>query len=339
MSARRLLHPLIAIAATILGGVATSVSLGAPDRGDATLQGEIRIAGSSTVGPITMAVADQFQEDYPSVRVSNAVTGTGGGFKKFVAGETDISNASRPIKPSEVDLAAANGVEFIELPVAFDGLTIAVGRSNHWCTDLTVDELKDIFLAGSTVERWSDIRTEWPDTPVELFIPGTDSGTFDYFKEVVAGKTGSIRDDVTVSEDDNVLVNGVSNTPGGLGFFGCAYYFQNRGKLRSIPISHEGGEPIPPTHDTIERGEYAPFSRPLFIYVNTRSAARPEVRAFVEFYMRNGGRIAEEVNYVQLPRTIYRQAFRSRFMLQETGTAYVNDESETVHPPLREQFN
>ncbi|MEM9083031.1 MAG: PstS family phosphate ABC transporter substrate-binding protein [Planctomycetota bacterium] len=304
-----------------------------------TLHGEIAIAGSSTVGPITMAVVENFSELNPSVLVSNAVTGTGGGFKRFTAGETDISNASRPIKPAEVRIAGENGIEFIELPVAFDGLSICVSKDNTWATDLTIDELNKIFSAGSTINNWSQIRDGWPDKELELFTPGTDSGTFDYFKEVVVGDEDFRATGLTVSEDDNVLVQGVAGAEGGLGFFGCAYYFKYKDLLRSVPIvPEEGGDPVKPTPDTIESGEYTPFSRPLFIYVNARAADRPEVAAFVEFYLRTAPRTAEEVGYVQLPRSYYRKAFLEVFGERLTGSIYLDDEGEETGKTLADRF-
>ncbi len=303
-----------------------------------SLQGHVRIAGSSTVGPITMAVAEEFNDQYPAVRVQNAVTGTGGGFKRFCSGETDISNASRPIKPSEVAAARDNGIEYFELPVAFDGLTIAVNPANTWTDQLTVEQLEALFRDGSSIRLWSDLDPDWPERPVKMFIPGTDSGTFDYFREVVVGEEGSIRGDLTVSEDDNILVKGVAGDTDAIGFFGCAYYFANTDKLRSVPIVNDRGVAVAPTHDTIESGRYNPFSRPLFIYVNQKSAQRPEVRAFVEFYFRHGGRLAEEVGYVQLPRKIAFLAMR-KFKTGKTGTHYHHETDQPADGGLVELFS
>lgn len=302
----------------------------------APLRGEIKIAGSSTVGPITQAVIEEFSKTQPEVRISNAITGTGGGFKKFTVGETDLSNASRPIKGSEAQAAQSGGIEFIELPVAYDGLTIVVNHDNTWCNDLTVDELKAIFLADSKVKSWKDIRPEWPATPVKMFIPGTDSGTFDYFKEVIAGDSGAIRSDVTVSEDDNVLVRGVAGEKGGIGFFGCAYYFENQDKVKAVAI--DGGQgAVEPTAQTIESGEYAPFSRPLFVYVNKRAAARPEVRAFVEYYLNNAPAMAKEVGYVPLPRDVYNRAKRN-FQKGKTGSAYLDENGQPRHGSVTDLY-
>lgn len=300
------------------------------------IKGRIAIDGSSTVYPITEAVAEEFGAVHRRVRVTVGISGTGGGFKRFVKGETQISDASRPIKAKELAVANENGLSFIEIPVAYDGLSIVVNKANTWCDNLTVDELKKIFLDGSTVSTWKDIRSNWPTVPVKLFIPGTDSGTFDYFKEVVAGKEGSIRADVSPSEDDNVLVRGIAGTKGGLGFFGCAYYFENKDKLKALAV--DGGKgPVMPQPKTIENGCYAPFSRPLFIYVNARDADRPEVDAFVQFYFTEGPALAEEVGYVRLPTQIY-DLGRKNFDLRKTGTHFLDDQGEKISGPLTEVF-
>ncbi|MFI4860311.1 MAG: PstS family phosphate ABC transporter substrate-binding protein [Phycisphaerales bacterium JB063] len=292
------------------------------------LTGDLDIDGSSTVFPITEAVAEDFRGPNPDMRVTVGVSGTGGGFKRFAAGETDISDASRPIKQAEIDACAENDVEFIEIPVAYDGLSIVVNPANDWAQDLTVEDLKAIFLEGSTVQTWQDVNPAWPATPIKLFIPGTDSGTFDYFKEVVAGKEGSIRSDVTASEDDNVLVNGIAGDEGAIGFFGCAYYFENTDKLRAVNINGVG-----PTAETIENGSYAPFSRPLFIYVSKASAEEAHVQAFVNFYLDKGPALAEEVGYVQLPAAI-QTAIRERWEARTTGTLFLDANGEKVTGPL-----
>ncbi len=322
-----LVAPLVATAA--IGMLQTSAHA-------QTLKGTVRIDGSSTVFPITEAVAEEFAEEAPRVRVTVGISGTGGGFKRFILGETDISDASRPIKAKEDAAAKKNAVEYIEIPVAYDGLSIVVNKKNTWCDSLTVAELTAIFSDGSTVTKWSDVRPQWPDVSIRLFSPGTDSGTFDYFKEVVIGKKGSVRSDMSVSEDDNVLVRGVSGEVGGLGFFGCAYYFENADKLNVVKI--DGGKgPVAPTPTTIENGTYAPFSRPLFIYVNAKSAYRPEVRSFVEFYLKHAGELAEEVGYVQLPKEIYKRA-ASNFKTRRVGTQYLNDAGEKVKGPITEVY-
>jgi phosphate transport system substrate-binding protein len=296
------------------------------------LRGTIKIDGSSTVYPITEKVAEEFSDEHPRVRVTVGISGTGGGFKRFAVGETDISDASRPIKHKEDRVCYENGIKYIEIPVAYDGLSIVVNKGNTWVDYLTVDELKKIFLDGTTVETWQDVRSEWPAEPIKIFSPGTDSGTFDYFKEVVAEDGKSIRSDMSVSEDDNVLVRGVVGEAGGIGFFGCAYYFENADKLKVVPI--DGGKgPVEPNPDTIESGEYAPFSRPLFIYVNAQSARRPEVKEFVNFYFDKGPELAEDVGYVKLPAEIYKRAKRN-FQTTKTGTQFLNEEGEKISGSL-----
>jgi phosphate transport system substrate-binding protein len=302
-----------------------------------TLTGAVKIDGSSTVAPITTAVAEEFLKAAPQVRVTVGISGTGGGFKRFTVGDTDISDASRPIKKDEADHSYEKGVQFIELAIAFDGLSVVINSANTWCDTLTIDDLKKIFLAGSKVNTWKDIRPEWPEVPVKLNAPGTDSGTFDYFKEIIAGKDGAIRSDMTVSEDDNVLVRGVEGDKGGLGFFGYAYYVANKDRLKVVKI--DGGKgPILPTHETIENGTYAPFSRPLFIYVNKASAIRPEVKAFVEFYLKECSRLVEEVGYVKLPQAILDRS-TANFAKLKTGTQFLNDKGEKVSGPLSKVYN
>ncbi|MBL4686829.1 MAG: PstS family phosphate ABC transporter substrate-binding protein [Nannocystaceae bacterium] len=301
-----------------------------------SLKGAVKIDGSSTVYPITEAVAEEFGAEYGRVRVTVGISGTGGGFKRFSVGETDISDASRPIKKKELDKAIENGVEFIEIPVAYDGLSIVVNKDNDFVDALTIDELKAIFLDGSKVKTWQDVRPEWPAIAVKIYAPGTDSGTFDYFKDVIAGKTGSIRADMSISEDDNVLVRGVAGDKGAIGFFGCAYYFANADKLRAVSIDGGSGAVLP-TKSTIESGEYAPFSRPLFIYVNAKAAARPEVNAFVEFYLENGPALADEVGYVRLPSDIIALT-KKNFRDGKTGTQFLDENGEKIHGPLAEVY-
>lgn len=297
-----------------------------------SLKGLIRIDGSSTVYPITEAVAEEFGKEYPRVRVTVGISGTGGGFKRFTIGETDISDASRPIKGKENDNAVANSIEFVEVPVAYDGLSIVVNKQNDWCDSLSVDDLKRIFLDGTSVNTWQDLRPEWPPVPIKIYAPGTDSGTFDYFKEVIAGKTGAIRSDMSVSEDDNVLVRGVSGDKGGIGFFGCAYYFENRDKLKAVAING-----VLPQPDTIETGVYSPFSRPLFIYVSTKSLDRPEVAAFVEYYLQHGPALAQEVGYVKLPQDVYNIASEN-IKNRRTGTQFLTSNGDKVSGSLTQVY-
>lgn len=323
------------IAAVAAAGALAASTPMSSDDDLSRMRGAVRIDGSSTVYPITEAVAEAFGEEAPRVRVTVGISGTGGGFKRFTVGETDISDASRPIKDKENKAAKQNGVEYIEIPVAYDGLTIVVNKENYWAKEFTVDDLKKIFLDGQNTKSWSDIRSEWPNIPMKIFSPGTDSGTFDYFKEVVAGKTGSIRSDMSVSEDDNVLVRGVMGEPGAIGFFGCAYYFENKERLKAVPVVNPSTKKaILPSSKTIESGDYAPFSRPLFIYVsnNSLSDKRPEVEAFVKFYLDNAAELAEEVGYVRLPKSVY-DAARSNFMKRKTGTQFLKN-GEKVHGPV-----
>ena len=277
------------------------------------LSGVVSLDGSSTVFPVSEAVAEEFLAVQPGVRVTVGVSGTGGGFQKFAAGEIDISDASRIIRDSEAEAARANDIAFMEIPVAYDGLSVIVNTENTWVDYLTVDELNMIWAPGSAVDSWNDVRPEWPDQPLRLYGPGTDSGTFDYFTEVVNGDSGSSRPDYTASEDDNVLVQGISGDVNALGFFGYAYYIANEAVLKLVPI--DGGEgPVSPSSTTINDGTYSPLSRPIFIYLSQPSAQRPEVRAFVEFYLDQAPALAAEVGYVAMPPEEYqasRDALRS----------------------------
>ncbi len=294
-----------------------------------SLSGKVAVDGSSTVYPITEAVAEEFGKTNRGVRVTVGISGTGGGFKRFTAGDLDISDASRPIKSDEVEKAQKNRVEYIELPVALDGLTIVVNPANDWCTDLTVAEIKKIFTvtlssggapSSPKVQKWSDVRPGWPGNPIKFYIPGTDSGTFDYFKEVVAGKEKAIRPDVSASEDDNVLVRGVSGDKNAIGFFGYAYYVENKDKVKAVAI--DGGKgPVQPSIETVNNGTYSPFSRPLFIYVGTKAAQRPEVDAFVKFYLKNVAKLAAEVGYIALPDEIAQRVVKN-YEVKKTGTQF-----------------
>ncbi|MDR0786860.1 MAG: PstS family phosphate ABC transporter substrate-binding protein [Gemmatimonadota bacterium] len=260
----------------------------------------LNIDGSSTVYPITEAVAEEFaSETHGATRVIVAVSGTGGGFRRFCAGETDISNASRVISETEIANCAAAGVEFLELPVAMDGLSVVVHSSNDFVECLTIDELRRIWEPESKVQLWSDVRAGWPARPIRLYGPGTNSGTFDYFTEEVTGKVGASRSDYTASEDDNVLVQGVSGDVNSLGYFGYAYFVENREGMKLLGVD-EGAGCVTPSPVTIENGSYSPLSRPLLIYVNRASLARPEVREFVEYYISTASRVADEVGYVPL---------------------------------------
>ncbi|WP_432797826.1 PstS family phosphate ABC transporter substrate-binding protein [Poriferisphaera sp. WC338] len=319
-------------ATTILGSVFAGEALAASKQ----LTGAVGIDGSSTVYPITEAVAEEFGEVAPRVKVTVGVSGTGGGFKRFSIGDTQISDASRPIKAKEDKKAKENGIEYIEIPVAYDGLSIVVNKNNTWVETLTVDDLKKIFLSDSKVKTWKDVNPAWPAIEVVMYTPGTDSGTFDYFKEKVAGKKGTFRGDMTVSEDDNVLVNGIAGDKGAIGFFGCAYYFENMNKLKAIAIDGGNG-PVLPSAETIENGSYSPFSRPLFIYVNAKAADSPQVDAFVKFYFEQGPALAEEVGYVRLPSAIYDIAQR-KYNSRHTGTHFLTADGEKRKGSLVELY-
>jgi phosphate transport system substrate-binding protein len=267
----------------------------------------IQIDGSSTVFPVTEAVAEEFQKAKKGkLKVTVGISGTGGGFKKFCRGETDISNASRPILKQEIEACKESGVEFFELPVAYDALTVIVNPKNDWATSMTVAELKKIWepAAQGKVTNWNQVRPNWPNAPLKLFGAGADSGTFDYFTEAVVGKAKSSRGDFTASEDDNVLVQGVANDRNALGFFGFAYYIENQKKLKAVAI--DGGKgPVAPAAKTVEDGSYQPLSRPIFIYVSKKAIAKPEVKEFVEFYLKNAPSLVKEVKYVALPAKAY----------------------------------
>jgi phosphate transport system substrate-binding protein len=273
----------------------------------------IQIDGSSTVYPITEAVAEEFQaKSGGDVRVTVGISGTGGGFKRFCRGETDISDASRPIKKSEMELCAEAGIKYFELPVAYDGLTVVVNKENDFVDYLTVEELKKMWepAAQEKVTNWNQIRSTFPDMPLHLAGPGADSGTFDYFTEAVVGESKASRGDFQASEDDNVIVQFVSRDKGALGYFGLAYYEENKGKLKAVPIKADAeAEAIMPSVKTVNNGTYVPLSRPLFIYVKDASITqRPVVREFVEFYLTEGGELAKEVGYVNLPAEAYKLA-------------------------------
>ncbi|MDH6098939.1 PstS family phosphate ABC transporter substrate-binding protein [Anabaenopsis sp. FSS-46] len=267
----------------------------------------VQIDGSSTVFPVTEAVAEEFQKAQRGVRVTVGVSGTGGGFKKFCRGETDISGASRPILQKEMDECKAAGIRYIELPVAYDALTVVVSKQNNWVNNLTVAELKKIWepAAQGKVNNWNQVRAGFPNASLKLFGPGADSGTFDYFTEAIVGKSKSSRGDFTASEDDNVLVQGVARDRNALGYFGFAYYSENTDKLKAVSING-----VAPSVRTVENGTYNPLSRPIFIYVSSKSIDKPEVKQFVDFYLKNGAKLSREVGYVGLPASAYTTAQR-----------------------------
>ena len=321
------LKPCLAATAIAVGVLGTSNGIQAQN-----LKGAVSIDGSSTVYPITEAVAEEFRSEAPNVRVTVGISGTGGGFKRFVIGETDISDASRPIKDKEFNAAIENGIEFVEIPVSYDGLSIVINKENTWAKDITVEEIRKIYLEKHAAKTWKDVRADWPDVEIKAFGAGTDSGTYDYFHEVL-GKKESIRPDMSTSEDDNVLVTGVAGNKGAIGFFGCAYYFENIDKLGVLAVVNDEGKAVKPAATTVEDGSYNPFSRPLFIYVNVDSADRPEVDAFVDFYLENAAELADEVGYVRLPSTVYDTA-RQRYENRVTGSCYWDDKMQPVKGPV-----
>ncbi len=287
----------------------------------------IKVDGSSTVFPITEAVAEDFGKASGGTKVMVGISGTGGGFKRFCRGETDVSNASRPIKEKEMSACRESSIDYIELPVAFDGLAVLVNTSNTWVDHLTVKELKKIWepSAQGVITRWSQVRDGFPDIEIRLFGPGTDSGTFDYFTEAVNGKSGSSRGDYTASEDDNVLVEGVASDKGSLGYFGVAYYEQNKDKLKVVPIDDEdsqnGDGAIIPTMETVKNGTYQPLARPIFIYVRKEAIKREKVKQFIEYYLKNAPALVEEVGYIPLPADAY-QAVSQRFANKIVGSVF-----------------
>ena len=268
----------------------------------------VKIDGSSTVYPITEAVAEDFQKAKKNaIKVTVGISGTGGGFKKFCRGETDISDASRPILKAEMEICKQAGIQYYELPIAFDAITVVVNPKS-FLKEISVEQMKTMWepAAQGKVTKWNQIDPAWPDAPIKLFGPGADSGTFDYFTEAVVGKAKSSRGDYTASEDDNVLVQGISRDVNAIGYFGYAYYAENTGKLKALPIIAKAGKPaVSPAEKTVLDGTYQPLSRPIFIYVNAKSLDKPEVKEFVDYYLKEGAKLAKEVKYVPLPANAY----------------------------------
>jgi phosphate transport system substrate-binding protein len=303
----------------------------------------ITIDGSSTVYPVTEAVAEEFQTANKGIKVTVGISGTGGGFKKFCRGEIDISSASRPILASEMKLASENKVEYIELPVCFDALTVVVNKANTWATTMTVEDLKKMWEPGAQgkITKWNQIRSEWPDQKIALYGAGSDSGTFDYFTEAVNGKSKASRGDYTASEDDNTLVRGVEGDKNAIGYFGYAYYAAHKNKLTAVKIAWDAKK-VPatePSPENVINGKYTPLSRPLFIYVNKKSLeTKPEVRKFVDFYLDNAPALTQEVKYVPLPAAAY-EAAKSRLAKMQTGTVFggVPEVGVTVEEILRRE--
>jgi len=317
----RLMHRNGARRVTILVTLALLGWFLSPTRSEtATL---IKVDGSSTVFPITEAVAEEFQkETRATVRVTVGISGTGGGFKKFCRGETDVQDASRPISASEMETCRTSGIQYYELPVAFDALTIAVSPLATWLDAISIAELKQMWDPSSQgrIVKWNQIRPSWPDTPLKLFGAGSDSGTFDYFTEAVVGKAKASRGDYTASEDDNTLVQGIANDKHALGYIPFAYYEPNKKRLKAVAV--DGGHgPILPSRETVENGAYQPLSRPMFIYVNAKSAGKPEVKRFVEFYLMQAPTLVPQVKYVPLPQQAYELAL-AHFKNGKLGTAF-----------------
>jgi phosphate transport system substrate-binding protein len=291
---------LFALAAIVSGfGISTTASAQQPI---------VKVDGSSTVYPITEGIAEDFQKSKKStIKVTVGISGTGGGFKKFCRGEIDIADASRPILAKEMEECTKAGIKYFEIPIAFDALTVVVNPKNSFIKQLSVEQLKKAWEADAQgkITTWKQIDPSFPDTPLKLYGPGADSGTFDYFTEAINGKSKSSRGDYTASEDDNVLVQGVSRDNGALGYFGYAYYEENKTKLRSVPIVNKQGKPVGPSETSVIDGSYNPLARPIFIYVSEASYKKPEVKEFVEFYLKNAAKISKEVKYVPLPASAY----------------------------------
>ncbi len=288
----------LALAAAACGGDDEETQAGGGSQTPA-LSGTIRIDGSSTVAPLSEAAAELFQKEHKNVRVTVGTSGTGGGFEKFCNGETDISDASRPIKKSEIDACTAKGVKYEELTVANDGLAVVVSPQNTWAKCLTVDQLKKVWAPGSTVSSWREVDPSFPDERLALFGAGTDSGTFDYFTEAINGKSGASRTDYNATEDDNVTVNGVSGTKGAMGYMGLSYVEENQGKLKALEINGGSGC-VAPTTQTVQNNTYKPLGRPLFIYPSAAAIKRPEVQSFLRFYIDNSDKITEQALFVPM---------------------------------------
>lgn len=304
-----------------------------------SLTGDIKIDGSSTVLPISNAIKEKFSEAYPNVNVTVSGTGTGNGFNRFSGKETDISDASRPIKPGELKACQEAGVEFIELPIAYDGLTLVVHPENDWATELNIDQLKKIFIGDDAAKKWSDVDPAWPSEEIKIFAPGVGSGTYDYFHEVLAKKDKTeLRKDMTLNEDDNVLVQGVAGNKFSIGFFGVAYYEENKDKLQSVAIVNPGDDTAYlPTKENIASSKYAPFSRPLLIYINAESLNNAQVQTFVEYFLQNASETSEQVGYVRLPDDVIQKSI-ANLDAQKTGTHYVDAEGKSRSGAVGEIF-
>jgi phosphate transport system substrate-binding protein len=327
MNSSRLAPLAFLLMASLAAGCGRSPDDRTDSAGGSGTEALIRIDGSSTVFPITEAVAEEFQRAHRDAKVTVGISGTGGGFQKFCRGEIDIADASRPVKDVEQRACAKGGVEFVELPIAYDGIAIVINPGNTWVKALTVADLKRIWepSAQGAISRWSQVRAGWPDREIHLFGPGVDSGTFDYFTEVIVGKSGASRGDYTSSEDDNTLVQGVRSDELALGYFGFAYFEENTDKLKAIPVddgnASNGDGPVAPSVDTIRNGTYAPLSRPVFIYVNKKALGRPALQTFVTFYLQNVAELSRSVGYVPLAEREY-DLVRQRLDKGAIGTIF-----------------
>ena len=333
-----MLSPIRAFLSTILCAAAIPVAAcggSEPTSGGGRASQVISADGSSTVFPITEAVAEEFQSANAGTRVTVGSSGTGGGFQKFCRDETDISNASRPIRQTEVDACGKAGIDYIELPVAYDGLAVVINPKNTWATSMTVDELKKVWepAAQGKITRWNQIRPDWPDQEIRLFGAGVDSGTFEYFTEAIMGKAAASRGDYTSSEDDNVIVQGVAGDANAMGYFGYAYYEQNQDKLKLVAVDDKdetnGAGAVAPSPETVSNGTYRPLSRPVFVYVKTKALSRPEVASFIEFYLDKGQALVREVGYVPMTSREL-ELVRGRFSARKTGTMFTGIDSHST---------
>lgn len=277
--------------------------------GETGIAGKVEIDGSSTVYPISQAVAEEFMKEHPKITVRVNISGTGGGFKRFKDGDLDVCDASRPIEKEEREACRKNNVEFVDFKIGIDGISVVVNPQNAWCKSLTVEQLKKLWQSGSTLKTWNELDPSFPNQKIILYGPDTDSGTFDYFTEVICGKRGNSRTDYTPNSNDNVLIQGVQGDAGALGYFGYAYYVLNKETLRAVPISTGDGQaPVAPSDESILGGQYKPLSRPLFLYVNKKALGRPETVAFVKFYLDRGPSLVKEVHYIPLPAKEYEES-------------------------------
>jgi phosphate transport system substrate-binding protein len=320
---RHLLPPVALVLSMACGGGSSST----PPGGEPA-PSDIKVDGSSTVFVVSEAVAEEFKKtDKSAVRVTVGQSGTGGGFQKFCRGETDINDASRPIRPTELAACKAAGINFFEVPIAYDGIAVVVSPKATWISDITVAELKTLWApeAQGKVLRWNQLRPGWPDREIHLYGAGVDSGTYDYFTEAIVGKEGASRGDFTASEDDNVLVQGIASDDLALGFLPFAYYAENQQRLKLVPVDNkkpeDGDGPIAPSLETIRTGTYQPLARPLFIYVSDKALARPEIQRFMDYYIANAGTLAEEVGYVALGAEGYRLV-GEHFKARRPGTLF-----------------